>query len=172
MAAAALIVLPAALADQYARRSAPLLERIERIYEEVAPVARIRVHGDCHLGNLPWAEQGPRFVDLDDCAMGPRIQDLWMLLSGEPAEQQAQWAELIGGYEQFADLEYRELQKLKSTYVDTLPATVNPATGRIHTSFNQAGAANGRSSSSDPHLRNIPGRQPRGGTIPGGFGPP
>ena len=106
-------LLPAALADQYARRSAQLLERIERIYEEVAPVARIRVHGDCHLGNLLWAEQGPRFVDLDDCAMGPRIQDLWMLLSGEPAEQQAQWAELIGGYEQFADLEYRELHLIE-----------------------------------------------------------
>jgi DNA polymerase-1 len=68
-------------------------------------------------------------------------------------------------------LEYRELQKLKSTYVDTLPATVNPATGRIHTSFNQAGAATGRLSSSDPNLQNIPVRTPRGEAIRGSFVP-
>ena len=68
-------------------------------------------------------------------------------------------------------LEYRELQKLKSTYVDTLPATVNPATGRIHTSFNQAGAATGRLSSSDPNLQNIPVRTPRGEAIRASFVP-
>ena len=68
-------------------------------------------------------------------------------------------------------LEYRELQKLKSTYVDTLPATVNPDTGRIHTSFNQTGAATGRLSSSDPNLQNIPVRTPRGEAIRRGFIP-
>ena len=68
-------------------------------------------------------------------------------------------------------LEYRELQKLKSTYVDTLPATINPKTGRIHTTFNQAGAATGRLSSSDPNLQNIPVRTPRGEEIRRGFIP-
>jgi DNA polymerase-1 len=68
-------------------------------------------------------------------------------------------------------LEYRELQKLKSTYVDTLPATVNRHTGRIHTSFNQTGAATGRLSSSDPNLQNIPIRTPRGEEIRRGFVP-
>ena len=68
-------------------------------------------------------------------------------------------------------LEYRELQKLKSTYVDTLPATVNRHTGRIHTSFNQTGAATGRLSSSDPNLQNIPIRTPRGEAIRRGFVP-
>ncbi len=68
-------------------------------------------------------------------------------------------------------LEYRELQKLKSTYVDTLPATVNPRTGRIHTSFNQTGAATGRLSSSDPNLQNIPVRTARGEAIRRGFVP-
>jgi DNA polymerase-1 len=68
-------------------------------------------------------------------------------------------------------LEYRELQKLKSTYVDTLPATINRVTGRVHTSFNQAGAATGRISSSDPNLQNIPIRTTRGEEIRRGFVP-
>jgi DNA polymerase-1 len=62
-------------------------------------------------------------------------------------------------------IEYRELAKLRSTYVDALPGYVNPATGRIHTSFNQTGAATGRLSSSDPNLQNIPVRTPRGEAI-------
>jgi DNA polymerase-1 len=62
-------------------------------------------------------------------------------------------------------IEYREVSKLKSTYVDALPGYVNRATGRIHTSFNQTGAATGRLSSSDPNLQNIPIRTPRGEAI-------
>jgi DNA polymerase I len=68
-------------------------------------------------------------------------------------------------------LEYRELQKLKSTYVDTLPERVNRTTGRIHTNFNQAGAATGRLSSAEPNLQNIPVRTPRGEAIRAGFVP-
>ncbi len=68
-------------------------------------------------------------------------------------------------------LEYRELQKLRSTYVDVLPSKVHPTTGRIHTSFNQTGAATGRLSSTDPNLQNIPVRTPRGEAIRAGFVP-
>jgi DNA polymerase-1 len=68
-------------------------------------------------------------------------------------------------------LEYRELQKLKGTYVDALPQRVNRSTGRIHTSFNQAGAATGRLSSAEPNLQNIPIRTPRGEAIRAGFIP-
>ncbi len=68
-------------------------------------------------------------------------------------------------------LGYRELQKLKSTYVDVLPARVNRSTGRIHTSFNQVGAQTGRLSSSDPNLQNIPIRTARGEAIRRGFIP-
>ncbi len=69
-------------------------------------------------------------------------------------------------------LDYRQVSKLKSTYVDALPALINPATGRVHTSFNQTGAATGRLSSSDPNLQNIPirtelGREIRRAFIPG-----
>lgn len=68
-------------------------------------------------------------------------------------------------------LEWREVQKLKSTYVDVLPERINRRTGRIHTSFNQTGAATGRLSSSEPNLQNIPVRTPRGEAIRRGFVP-
>ena len=68
-------------------------------------------------------------------------------------------------------LEYREISKLLTTYLDVLPSEVNPATGRIHTSFNQIGAATGRLSSSDPNLQNIPVRSARGEAIRRGFVP-
>ena len=68
-------------------------------------------------------------------------------------------------------LEYREVAKLLSTYLETLPATVDPGTGRIHTSFNQIGAATGRLSSNEPNLQNIPVRSQRGEAIRRGFVP-
>ncbi|NIP80822.1 MAG: DNA polymerase I [Gemmatimonadetes bacterium] len=68
-------------------------------------------------------------------------------------------------------LEYRQLDKLKSTYVDALPQLVNPDTGRIHSSFNQAVAATGRLSSSDPNLQNIPIRTEVGAELRKGFVP-
>ena len=67
--------------------------------------------------------------------------------------------------------EYRELSKLESTYIDALPALVNPRTGRLHTSFNQTVAATGRLSSSDPNLQNIPIRRELGRDIRRGFVP-
>jgi DNA polymerase-1 len=68
-------------------------------------------------------------------------------------------------------MEYRELSKLESTYLDTLPSLVNPRTGRLHTSFNQTVAATGRLSSSDPNLQNIPIRRELGRDIRRGFVP-
>lgn len=106
-------LLPEGLRDRYESVSGILLESIERAYQDVGPVGRLRLHGDCHLGNLLWNERGPLFVDLDDCAMGPRIQDLWMVLSGPPADQQAQWAALVTGYQQFADFDFRELRLIE-----------------------------------------------------------
>ncbi|MEX2264598.1 MAG: DNA polymerase I [Bryobacteraceae bacterium] len=68
-------------------------------------------------------------------------------------------------------LEYRQLSKLKGTYVDALPALIRPSTGRLHTSFNQAGAATGRLSSSNPNLQNIPIRTDLGREIRAAFVP-
>jgi len=80
-------------------------------------VQRIRLHGDCHPGNILWtpldvpasAQPGPHFVDLDDARMGPAVQDLWMLLSGERQQQIRQLGCLIDGYEQFRPFDRREL---------------------------------------------------------------
>jgi DNA polymerase-1 len=66
-------------------------------------------------------------------------------------------------------LDYRELSKLKSTYVDTLPVQIHPETGRVHTSFSQTGAVTGRLSSSDPNLQNIPTRTDLGRRVRRGF---
>jgi Ser/Thr protein kinase RdoA (MazF antagonist) len=102
-------LLPEALRERYSSVSGALLERVVAAFSEAAGVREIRIHGDCHLGNLLWDEHGPVFVDLDDCAMGARVQDLWMMLSGSPAEQQRQWQELLEGYQQFADFDYKEV---------------------------------------------------------------
>ena len=70
----------------------------------------LRLHGDCHPGNILWTpDQGPHFVDLDDARTGPAVQDLWMLLSGERAQRQQQLGALLDGYEQFRDFDRREL---------------------------------------------------------------
>jgi Ser/Thr protein kinase RdoA (MazF antagonist) len=103
-------LLPENMEESYLRATDALLERVERVFDEVGATRQIRLHGDCHLGNLLWNEHGPVFVDLDDCMTGPAIQDLWMLLSGSGSEQQLQWRELVEGYEQFGVLDYGELR--------------------------------------------------------------
>jgi DNA polymerase-1 len=89
------------------------------------------------------------------------------------ASTDAQTLEELAGEHEIARkiLEYRELAKLKGTYVDTLPQLVRPDTGRIHTRYNPMGAATGRLSSSDPNLQNIPARTPAGRRIRAAFVP-
>jgi len=106
-------LFPASMEESYLRATDALLERVERVFDEVGPTRQIRLHGDCHLGNLLWNEHGPVFVDLDDCMTGPAIQDLWMLISGSAAEQQKQWRELAEGYEQFGVLDFGELRLIE-----------------------------------------------------------
>jgi Ser/Thr protein kinase RdoA (MazF antagonist) len=101
-------VIDEALIDRYAEVSEALVEKIEGALESYGPWSAIRLHGDCHLGNILWSETGPVFVDLDDCMTGPRIQDLWMLLSGSPDEQEGQWQSLMRGYRQFHHIDESE----------------------------------------------------------------
>ena len=85
---------------------------IEAIREamQAHPARLLRLHGDCHPGNILWTpDKGPHFVDLDDARTGPAVQDLWMLLSGERAQSQRQLGALIDGYEQFREFDRGEL---------------------------------------------------------------
>jgi Ser/Thr protein kinase RdoA (MazF antagonist) len=83
---------------------------------EAEPIRRIRLHGDCHPGNILWTPldspaskgPGPHFVDLDDARSGPAVQDLWMLLSGDRQQRTRQFGALVDGYEQFRDFDRRE----------------------------------------------------------------
>jgi Ser/Thr protein kinase RdoA (MazF antagonist) len=86
------------------------LDRVEPYFDDVR---NIRLHGDCHAGNILWTPEGPHFVDLDDARMGPAVQDLWMLLSGErdAAARQLKW--LLGGYEQFHPFNRAELRLIE-----------------------------------------------------------
>ncbi|ROZ79558.1 serine/threonine protein kinase [Ramlibacter sp. WS9] len=73
-------------------------------------IKMIRLHGDCHPGNILWTpDAGPHFVDLDDARTGPAVQDLWMLLSGDRAQRQRQLGALVDGYEQMREFDRAEL---------------------------------------------------------------
>ena len=82
---------------------------IDEVFDRVQPRA-LRLHGDCHPGNLLWRDAGAHVVDLDDCGSGPAVQDLWMLLSGEPVAAAHQLRQLLRGYDQFMAFDRRELQ--------------------------------------------------------------
>jgi Ser/Thr protein kinase RdoA (MazF antagonist) len=90
------------------------LAGVERCYERAGSVRSIRLHGDCHPGNILWTRDGPHFVDLDDARMGPAMQDLWMLLSGDRASMTRQLGDVLAGYEDFAELDRRELHLVEA----------------------------------------------------------
>jgi Ser/Thr protein kinase RdoA (MazF antagonist) len=90
------------------------LASVAHCYARAGRVRAIRLHGDCHAGNVLWTESGPHFVDFDDSRMGPAVQDLWMLLSGEREVQQAQLREILEGYEAFMEFDPRELHLVEA----------------------------------------------------------
>ncbi len=98
--------VPLDVETAYATVTTHLLERIEPMMQGLP---MIRIHGDCHMGNVLWRNDTPHFVDFDDCVMGPPIQDLWMLLSGERAEQTLQLSLILDAYTTFYDFEPRTL---------------------------------------------------------------
>lgn len=107
-------LIPPYLIAAYRTLISDLLARIDDCYARAGQVAYIRLHGDCHPGNILWTDAGPHFVDLDDCRTGPAVQDLWMLLSGDRAEQGLQLSDIIAGYEEFYDFDRRELHLIEA----------------------------------------------------------
>ncbi|WP_046007036.1 serine/threonine protein kinase [Pseudoalteromonas rubra] len=82
---------------------------INKAEEKFTPFQQIRLHGDCHAGNILWSQEQLMIVDLDDCRRGPAVQDLWMMLSGDRQNQVMQLDTLLSGYEEFAAFDTREL---------------------------------------------------------------
>ncbi len=106
--------LPESLRPAYDSLTRDLLERVSGIFDANPDIATLRIHGDCHPGNILWHNDAPSFVDFDDTLTGPAIQDLWMMLSGERDQQQGQLLELVEGYNEFHDFHPRELNLVES----------------------------------------------------------
>ncbi|MDB5760820.1 MAG: serine/threonine protein kinase [Burkholderia sp.] len=90
------------------------LDGVRGCYERAGAVGMLRLHGDCHVGNVLWTGDGPHFVDFDDSRSGPAVQDLWMLLSGERGDMVRQLSDLLAGYEDFCTFDPRELHLIEA----------------------------------------------------------
>jgi Ser/Thr protein kinase RdoA (MazF antagonist) len=106
--------IPASLKPAWESAIALALDGVRRCFDRAGSVAQIRLHGDCHIGNVLWTEAGPHFVDFDDSRSGPAVQDLWMLLSGDRQEMTRQLIDILIGYEDFCDFDPRELHLIEA----------------------------------------------------------
>ncbi|MEM7565004.1 MAG: serine/threonine protein kinase, partial [Pseudomonadota bacterium] len=106
--------IPADLVLSYKAVTGEILDAISQRRPESDNFQQIRLHGDCHNGNVLWRDDRPHFVDFDDATTGPAIQDLWMMLSGEIPHQQRQLLEILEGYEMFMPFDVRELDLIES----------------------------------------------------------
>jgi Ser/Thr protein kinase RdoA (MazF antagonist) len=103
--------VPRELLPAYTSLCEDLITRIKETYQ---PQTQIRVHGDCHVGNVLWRDDTAHFVDLDDCVTAPAVQDLWMFISGDRQQQTLLLSELLDGYQEFCDFEPRQLGLIES----------------------------------------------------------
>ena len=106
--------VPADLKTAYQTVVHDALQRVAQCYQRAGAVRNIRLHGDCHAGNILWTDGGPHFVDLDDCRSGPAVQDLWMLLSGDRAAMSLQLGHVVAGYREFHDFNRGELALIEA----------------------------------------------------------
>lgn len=114
--AAALVseFIPRELKQSYDTLARDLLQGVDEVIAAAGTVKQLRVHGDCHAGNILWRDDNAHFVDLDDARMAPAVQDIWMLLSGSRDRQLAQLSEIVDGYDQFFTFQPRELQLIEA----------------------------------------------------------
>ncbi|MDH5180777.1 MAG: serine/threonine protein kinase [Gammaproteobacteria bacterium] len=106
--------IPAELVHNYRQAAESVLQLVDAQFSALPDLRMIRLHGDCHPGNILWTDQGPHFVDLDDCMMGPAMQDLWMLLSGDSRQMVIQLRNILEGYQEFADFNYGEIRLIET----------------------------------------------------------
>ena len=107
-------LLAPGFAGRYEATTGELLGLVEDALAPLSDASFIRVHGDCHGGNVLWREEGPVFVDLDDSRMAPAVQDLWMFVEGTPDERRGQVLDLLEGYEDFTGFDYRQLRMMEA----------------------------------------------------------
>ena len=100
-------VLPVEVRDIYVATVEVLVGRIEPLFRSVAT---LRLHGDCHLGNLIWAPDGPTFIDFDDFRTGPAVQDVWLMVPSSDADGQRQREVMLDAYRDFRDFDPAELR--------------------------------------------------------------
>ena len=106
--------LPLDMESRWRKAFDDAMQTAQAVFESVGDVKKLRLHGDCHPGNILWTPEGlpgagPHFVDLDDARTGPAVQDLWMLMSGDRAQSTRQLGALVDGYEEFREFDRREL---------------------------------------------------------------
>jgi Ser/Thr protein kinase RdoA (MazF antagonist) len=106
--------VPADLREAWRSAVDLALAGVGHCYARAGRLGSLRLHGDCHAGNVLWTREGPHFVDFDDARAGPAVQDLWMLLSGERASMERQLGCVLEGYRQFHDFEGRELHLVEA----------------------------------------------------------
>jgi len=106
--------IPGDLLNAYESLSAQLLDEVAQCYERAGSINLIRAHGDCHPSNILWTDNGPHIVDFDDARLAPAIQDLWMFLSGDRADQTVALDAVLTGYTEFCDFDARELHVVEA----------------------------------------------------------
>lgn len=106
--------IPPTLLEAYRSIVDLAIDAVARAYDRAGDVRLLRLHGDCHAGNVLWTDAGPHFVDFDDSRMGPAVQDLWMLLPGDREGQRSALADVLAGYEDFCEFDPRELYLIEA----------------------------------------------------------
>ncbi|VVC82970.1 serine/threonine protein kinase [Sideroxydans sp. CL21] len=106
--------IPADIDAAYRSVSQQALDGVRQCFDRAGELKSLRLHGDCHAGNVLWTDDGPHFVDFDDSRMGPAVQDLWMLLSGEREDRVRQMGDVLAGYEDFYEFDARELHLIEA----------------------------------------------------------
>lgn len=106
--------IPSDLVNRYTTALEHIVSISRQLFAYVKPLNTIRAHGDCHGGNILCTRDDALFVvDFDDSRMAPAVQDIWMLLCGDPHEQRQQLDEVLAGYEEFHDFNYSELKLIE-----------------------------------------------------------
>ena len=106
--------IPVDLEPAYRSVSEHALQGVSQCFQRAGEVQTLRLHGDCHVGNILWTDDAPLLVDFDDARTGPILQDLWMLLSGDRREMATQFCDILAGYEDFRAFNPRELHLLEA----------------------------------------------------------